>query len=786
MLASILLRDSGTYRYAASPPRGVLWPEADWDHTAKTLGKRWKTSICEGTEIDEDLRRRFEELVCSSSRSDTEDFKNLSQVEVAEIYSGSKLGENSKEWRACKNLLELLAIADEACRGLGVTTSPKQSQRRWYNFVSNFLLNSKGSLSRLPTYLGVVLPKMRTPQLGLTIRSLSHHLTFHRAEVDISWRAVPWLNVDENSLNILVIPWPLKIEARWFKKVDHPRIGEHLGPSRYFTYAPPEDPERTNQLVEHVARMMHDAQEQYAERIHCLVFPEASLSRSELRAIQKMLVNLRSSGGHVPFIVAGIHQDPLTNPRSSKTREPQQESCREPVTEPGAFRENKVAICFLYAGKWYEVLQDKHHRWKLDRSQVQQYKLGGVLAGDNSWWEAINLPKRQLTLISPNGWLTLATLVCEDLARLEPVSDIIRGVGPTILFALLMDGPQIRERWSARYANVLADDPGTSVLSVTSLGMSRRTRLPAADDRSDVVILWRDQISGWKEIAFGENGGAAVLSVSAQWHEEYSADIRTDNKNAAVFVLSGHHVINRSEEADPTSPSLRKAEPRVVQTEHSDPHDIVELSLWTHFVDQIIDGNVDFARQLRTWVVEGQDEPAADLPLQQELVDDCRKSLTSYSELVGRSLPTPELKLAMTAVEALVRRAQETEPVGEHEYAHPPIYDEDDRAYHSKLLEYWEHLVNEADAWVAEMSERSPNWASLIDEAARRQTSSGWGDATGKLRILEGTPQSVYWAVHNRLVKRKRFGKLSTRGATLLERIERRVERRAFRARSND
>src|SRR6185436_17599598 len=109
----------------------------------------------------------------------------------------------------------------------------------------------------------------------------------------------------------------------------------------------------------------------------------------------------------------------------------------------------------------------------LDAGQIATYQLGGFLSGSRSWWESIPIPRRRLSFLTSNAWLTLAPLICEDLARLDPVSDLIRGVGPTLLVALLLDGPQLQNRWPARYAGVLAEDPGTSVLTVTALGMSR-------------------------------------------------------------------------------------------------------------------------------------------------------------------------------------------------------------------------------------------------------------------------------------------------------------------------
>ena len=41
--------------------------------------------------------------------------------------------------------------------------------------------------------------------MGLNLRSLSHHVTFHQSEVDIAWRSVPWLNRDEEMVNVMVV-----------------------------------------------------------------------------------------------------------------------------------------------------------------------------------------------------------------------------------------------------------------------------------------------------------------------------------------------------------------------------------------------------------------------------------------------------------------------------------------------------------------------------------------------------------------------------------------------------
>jgi hypothetical protein len=94
--------------------------------------------------------------------------------------------------------------------------------------------------------------------------------------------------------------------------------------------------------------------------------------------------------------------------------------------------------------------------------------------------------------------LVLASLVCEDLAHNDDIAQLIRSVGPTIVVNVLLDGPQLNSRWTARYASVLADDPGSAVLTLTSYGMVERSR-PAGRDASRVIALEKDPTRGVRE-----------------------------------------------------------------------------------------------------------------------------------------------------------------------------------------------------------------------------------------------------------------------------------------------
>jgi hypothetical protein len=105
------------------------------------------------------------------------------------------------------------------------------------------------------------------------------------------------------------------------------------------------------------------------------------------------------------------------------------------------------------------------------------------------------------------------------------VAEIIRAVGPTVVIALLLDGPQLSSRWAARYASVLADDPGSAVLTLTSFGMVERSR-PHGRDFSRVIALWKDPSRGTREISLEAGAQGVLLTTCGERATPRSADGR--------------------------------------------------------------------------------------------------------------------------------------------------------------------------------------------------------------------------------------------------------------------
>src|SRR5262249_33359782 len=142
--------------------------------------------------------------------------------------------------------------------------------------------------------------------------------------------------------------------------------------------------------------------------------------------------------------------------------------------------------------------------------------------------------RRSVQFVELGNEVTLASLVCEDLAQSDEVASVIRAVGPMIVVTPLLDGPQLSSRWGARYASVLADDPGSAVLTLTSFGMAQRARLPGQDP-SPVVALWKGPGQGTREIPLEPGAQGILLSATADGPPRRSLAGRRPAENGSEF-----------------------------------------------------------------------------------------------------------------------------------------------------------------------------------------------------------------------------------------------------------
>jgi hypothetical protein len=220
----------------------------------------------------------------------------------------------------------------------------------------------------------------------------------------------------------------------------------------------------------------------------------------------------------------------------------------------------------------------------LDEGQIDQYHLVGALHPHIRWWEAMEVPRRSTQFVERGDGAVLAAVVCEDLAQIDEVAEVIRSVGPTIVVTPLLDGPQLSSRWAARYASVLADDPGSAVLTLTSYGMAQRSR-PNRRDPSSIIALWKDPVGGTREIPLEAGAQGVLLTASVDLTVRRSGDGRWPIANCLEFFDVSIFQVRAATGSSPTPRAPTgspPAEPRL------EPEELTILRSWAEAVAEVL------------------------------------------------------------------------------------------------------------------------------------------------------------------------------------------------------
>ncbi|MCH9647595.1 MAG: hypothetical protein K0U98_05105 [Deltaproteobacteria bacterium] len=812
---------------------GYKWPPSSWPEIATGRARAWRNWVADGCEGIGPLKNIYINRL-----------QDLASTSLDELYDC----ETADSWELCQILLELHCISDEVMSGVGIGFSSlasihevlPENKLETSNSISlfylqaNLLLTMQGSLSRLPKYRGIVLPKFQTPQVGLTLRSFSNNLTFHQTEIDVAWTALPWPNPGENIVNVMIAPLPFEISATSFRPF-HMEDSGNSGKLRYFHYKPREVRENTvSILINYLQRVQEEV-----NRVDLLVIPELALSMGDLTKLQKRL-EVTLLPNQMPMIISGVSVSPhetVTVEDNSGQREihsidPQ---ARSHGAAGPRISGNRVFLSLYRAGKWHDAVQRKHHPWRLDSNQIEQYGLGGILSGGRQpWWEAIQVGRRRLSVFAANSWLAICPLICEDLARLDPVSDLVRGIGPSLLTAILLDGPQLPSRWSARYASVYTDDPGTSVLTVTSLGMSTRStpsgpldhqEREAAKRASRTVALWKDQEKGWYPISVDvDDFPLRTLSLRINLEKEASFDGRVSLDNSSPPILQGlvkhsvpvnsigssswfedemearQNLENYPEDfTEGGNETEKEARRKHIEIEKLKSLDMTELTLLTYYVDAIVDHRSD-PREIQAWFLgaiglEREHSPPVGSvnPISREIADYVLQNIEKR-DLVPREVPTPHLAFAVEIITETVLLAREK--LGTDFFRPREVFSV------KELLAYWQSLKSVAWEQIESVCEKMEGALESDSDAPtkfqkeilreeerlsaeaeiRSQIASKRTQDPKRLkvtirphevgRIMLMTPLSILWAAHARLSARRRFGVLTPEEVRLLREVE--------------
>jgi hypothetical protein len=589
-LTEVILQRSEAYRFALSPPAGLSWPPAgvpDWPDAVTDAARRWSAWA-------EDRNGAIPRLLAQ-------------QWGILRARDGSPLSQlaEARDWQLCEALLTLHAIADEACAGLGVALDASGAQGVVYRARGRELLARTGSLARIPAHLIRVMPKVHTPPNGSSLRALSRYAAVQVPGVVARWHKAPGrrpgTQPHDQGVNFLLLPWPLRVRGSDFHPVAGPLQRLANDPFGFFEFAPSERLD-----LELVDRMLVAARDEVGT-VNVVLLPESAVEHSEIDDLEALLDRHGVTG-----LISGV---------------------RERSKYPGQFPRNWVHIGVSTGEQWVHIRQSKHHRWSLNEAQIGQYQLGSALHPHIRWWEAMEVPRRSVEFVELGDGVTLAALVCEDLAQTDDVASVIRSVGPMIVVTPLLDGPQLSSRWGARYASVLADDPGSAVLTLTSFGMAQRSRLPGQDP-SPVVALWKGPGQGTREIPLEPGAQGILLSASADRAPRRSFDGRRPAENGSEFFDVSIYQVRASSTGSGPPDSLAGPPSRAVL-------EADELTILTSWAEAVAEALVFATQRIEAVPADAQ----AGAPWRAEL---------------GISEPSPQLSRAISGLVRAVKTAAAT------------------------------------------------------------------------------------------------------------------------------
>ncbi len=384
------------------------------------------------------------------------------------------------------------------------------------------------------TAVACVLPKMRVAPVGATLRNVSRNLSLlpGRGEVRCFWYglgkdAVP--SEDLETLDILLIPEPRKLAAVDFVPHDNgeaPAAELRHNKWDYFHLNQSwiDGDKKRRQFVEDCVGLVNRAKDQ-SRSVNAVILPEYAV---DYDLFQDLCTALKMAEPKLEFVISG-----------SST------NCDH---ASGAPRGNYLLTHLwdtpddprLYATQ----SRRKHHRWRMDRTQIDTYGLSSVLNPKvPNWWEATGLGRRELQFHRFRRQSAFSVLICEELARSDPCHEILRAVAPNLIFALLMDGPQIKQRWPGQYAANLADDPGSSVLSFTSYGLIDRSNTRGKYTANHSVAMWKDDSGTFVEIAMPSGDGPRGVLLSLWAEHVKDATITGKRSIERAWRYSGHYPV---------------------------------------------------------------------------------------------------------------------------------------------------------------------------------------------------------------------------------------------------
>lgn len=509
--------DRGGCYTEASPNRDDLPNHEDYLEYIASIVKSWTSLI----EVPEELQTLWRELI-----------EEHGDVDLAELVAHS---------RALEVLLILFAVADDASEGMGWNRVSRTEELS--DFAAAVLANDDPEGTEVKFWLPywprslcgivspdrvIVLPKSITTTKGCTIRSLSHNLALLPCDTVLTpeWRLVSHAaKGNADPIRLLLVPFPYDIPKGSFKLTsartplkNSTTHAAFFGLEQRWLTSDGKEPLDGGALArELILPMIDEARQETGATPTGVVLPECALSAD---TAEQMVYALKGSG--IEFVITG-------------------------ALENGEDGERPLNAAYTIVMLEEDILaraQSKHHRWRIDQGQADAYGLDFDPDKTNhQWWEDIDVTIRDLPFYAIRKDMSMVTLICEDLARMDPAMNVIRAVGPNLVVALLMDGPQLAGRWPGRYAGVLADEPGCAVLTLTCGGtvdLSNRHHMKVNRKRKKpprTVGLWRQADGAAVHIDLPDQANGVLLTLKAEPKHQTTLDNRSDKASSRELIF---------------------------------------------------------------------------------------------------------------------------------------------------------------------------------------------------------------------------------------------------------
>jgi hypothetical protein len=333
-LTDVILERSEAYRFVLSPPSGVEWPAArfsSWSDAVEEAGRQWSVWV-------EDRQGAVPDLLAEEWNV----FRERVGRPLEDLAEGH-------DWRMCEALLTLHAIADEACAGLGVAPERSDGKGCKYRARGRELLARTGSLARMPTHFVRVLPKVRTPPSGTSLRSFSRYACVPRPGVQARWYKMPARRTGTDPkarhANLLLLPWPLRVRESDFHALEGSVQRLAKEPFGFFEFAPSERLD-----LDLVGRMIVAAREA-VDSVDAVVLPESAVDEGDVNDLEALL-----DRHGVIVLITGVRQ---RSPQPGRLPGNWVHTGVSPRLEKGASLPGSAGE------QWYHIRQNKHHRGRM-------------------------------------------------------------------------------------------------------------------------------------------------------------------------------------------------------------------------------------------------------------------------------------------------------------------------------------------------------------------------------------------------------------------------------------